>query len=151
MQRKLIIIAIVIAAIGLVVSVVLLRKPATKSPVTKTPIKKNAPIIQTGTIPSLSVDSPQPVGDTITVAKVTLPIHGFVIIRDALSNKIVGSSNVIIFPETINMKVAATVVAGKTYIAEINADGDNNGLFDPQHDPPFIVSGKTITAFFKVK
>ena len=102
-------------------------------------------------MPSLSIDSPQPAGDTITVAKVALPVHGFVVIRDAASNSIVGASNVIIFPETMDMKVAATVATGHTYIAEIHADGDNNGIFDPKLDPPFIVAGKTVSTTFKVK
>ena len=84
MKRKLAISAVVIALIGLVVSLALLRKPAAKpAAVTQTPAKQNPPIIQTGTVPSLAIDSPQPAGDTITVAKVALPIHGFVVIRDA--------------------------------------------------------------------
>jgi hypothetical protein len=151
MKRKLALIAIVIAFIGLIAALVLLNKPSAKIPVAQTPAKQNAPIIQTGTVPSLSIDSPQPAGDTITVAKVALPVHGFVVIRDAASNSIVGASNVIIFPETMDMKVAATVATGHTYIAEIHADGDNNGIFDPKLDPPFIVAGKTVSTTFKVK
>jgi hypothetical protein len=151
MPRKLAIVAIVIAIFGLVAALMLMQKPGAKTPTGQGTTKQNAPIIQTGTVPSLSIDSPQPAGDRVTVAKVTLPIHGFVVIRDAASNSIVGASNIIIFPETRDMKIAATVVVGKTYIAEIHADGDNNGLFDAALDPPFIISGKTVTATFKVK
>ena len=152
MKRKLAILAVVIALIGLVVSLALLRKPTAKpAAVTQTPAKQNPPIIQAGTAPSLAIDSPQQAGNEITVAKVALPIHGFVVIRDAASNSIVGASNVIIFPETMNMKIAATVVKGRNYIAEIHADGDNNGIFDPKLDPPFMVLGKTVSATFKVK
>jgi hypothetical protein len=152
MKRKLIIITIVVAVIGLIASLTLLRKSAVRAPSGKQPItKQNAPLIQAGTTPSLTIDSPQPVGDRVTVKKVTLPLHGFVVIRDALSNSIVGASNVIIFPETNDMKIAAPVVVGKSYVAEIHADGDKNGLFDAAIDPPFIVSGKTVSTTFKVK
>lgn len=151
MQRKIIIIAIIIAMLGLAVSLALMRRPAVKAPAPPMTAKQNAPIIQAGTVPSLEIDSLQPAGDEITVAKVALPIHGFVVIRDAATNKIVGASNVIIFPETMGMKVAASVVIGHTYIAEIHADGDNNGIFNAAVDPPFIVSGKTVSTTFKVK
>jgi len=156
MQRKLAIIAIAVAFIGLIAALVILSRSSVKvSPrqtiTNRSAAKQNPPIIQAGTVPALTVDSPQPAGDTITVAKVALPVHGFVVIRDAASNSIVGASNIIIFPETTDMKVAASVVAGKTYIAEIHADGDNNGLFDAALDPPFIVSGKTVAETFKVK
>jgi hypothetical protein len=152
MNRKLAAIAAAIALIVIIVVFAILRKPDAKAPTTEQPIvNKNPPIIQAGTVPSLAIDSPQPAGETITVKKVTLPLHGFVVIRDGSSNKIVGASNVIIFPETADMKIAATVTANKTYLAEIHADGDNNGIFDAKVDPPFIVSGKTVTATFRVK
>ena len=156
MPRKLAAIAIAIAFIGLLAALVILSRPSVrvspKQTITNQPAaKQNPPIIQTGTVPSLAIDSPQPAGNEITVAKVALPIHGFVVIRDAASNSIVGASNVIIFPQTFDMKVAATVAKGHTYIAEIHADGDNNGIFDPKLDPPFIVAGKTVSTTFKVK
>ena len=158
MSRKLAIIAIAVAFIGLVAALVILSRSSvrvspwqTTTTVNVPTAKQNAPVIQTGTVPSLSIDSPQPAGDTIIVAKVALPVHGFVVIRDASSNKIVGASNVILFPETMNMKINATVVKGHSYLAEIHADGDNNGIFDPKLDPPFIVNGKTVSAAFKVK
>jgi|GEM_PF-3558291 len=156
MNRKLAAIAIVIAFIGLIAAVVILSRSSVIVPPGQTitnqpPAKQNPPIVQTGTVPALSIDSPQPAGDTVVVAKVALPVHGFVVIRDASSNKIVGASNIILFSETMNMKISATVVKGHSYTAEIHADGDNNGIFDPQRDPPFIISGKTITATFKVR
>ena len=151
MKRRLAIVAIVIAIVGLVAALMLMRKPGAKAPTEQGTTKQNPTIVQTGTVPSLSIDSPQPAGDRVTVAKVTIPPNGFVVIRDASSNKIVGASSVIIFPETRDMKIAATVEKGKTYIAEIHADGDNNSIFDAALDPPFIVSGKTVTASFKVK
>ena len=150
MNRKLAIITIVIAASASLPRLCLCVSPVQRRRPGRVRQTKRADV-QTGTVPALSIDSPQPAGDTITVAKVALPIHGFVVIRDAATNKIVGASNVIIFSETMNMKIAATVATGKTYIADIHADGDNNGIFDPKLDPPFIVNGKTVTATFKVK
>jgi len=156
MNRKLAIIAIIVAAVGLIAVLMILTRPAAKlpaanTPSAQTPAKQNPPILQTGTVPALSIDSPQPAGDTITIAKVAMPVHGFVVIRDAANNKIAGASNVILFPETMNMKISAAVVKGHGYIAEIHADGDNNGIFDPKLDPPFISNGKTVSAAFKVK
>ncbi len=160
MKRQLTILAIIVVVVGLIIAFALTRKPGAKTPPGQTPInqattptasKPNPPIVQTGTMPALTVSSPQPAGDTVVIDKVALPIHGFVVIRDAVTNKTVGASNVILFPETMNMKIDAVVVKGRSYIAEIHADGDNNGIFDLKIDPPFIAGGKTVSAAFKVK
>jgi len=154
MKRQLTILAIIVAVvIGIIVALVIAGKPGAKTPAQKTPTpsKPNAPIIQAGTVPALVVSSPQPAGDAVTIAKVAIPVHGFVVIRDTTSNQIVGVSSVILSPETMDMKIAATVVKGHSYLAELHADGDNNRLFYPKSDPPLIVNGKTVSAAFKVK
>jgi hypothetical protein len=160
MKRQLTILGIIVIIVGLVVALVIASKSGTKTPTPKTPTnqtppaapsKPSVPIIQTGTVPAITVSSPQPAGDTVTIDKVAIPVHGFVVVSDAATGKIVGASGVILFPETMNMKIAATVVKGRSYTAEIHADGDKNSMFDPKFDPPFIVNGKTVSAAFKVK
>jgi len=165
MKRKIIIAAIIVAAVGLIVSLLLIREQSAKTPVgpaalngpsaaLNSPVKLNPPVIQTGTVPGIKVDSPQPAGNQVTIAKVSMPIHGFVVIREIVKGvpgAIAGASNVIIFPTTENLAVVAKTVAGKTYVAEIHADGNKNGIFDAKNDPPFLVGDQTVSATFKVK
>jgi hypothetical protein len=161
MKRQLTILAIIVAiVIGIIVALVIASKPGAKTPNWKTltnqtaakiPDKPNVPIIQAGTVPALVVSSPQPAGDAVMIAKVAIPIHGFVVVSDAATNQIVGASSVILSPETMDIKIAATVVKGHSYLAEIHADGDKNSIFNSKLDPPFIVNGKTVSAAFKVK
>jgi hypothetical protein len=156
MKKKIIIAAIIVALIGLASSIVLMRQPKppiAENPNTNNQIPKPTPIVQAGTKPELTIASPQPAGAQVTVATVAIPVHGFVVIREAINGqpgKIVGASNLILFPKTEQMKIAATVLKGKSYIAELYQD-NGNGLFDSKTDQPLLTDGKTTTAAFKAK
>ena len=57
-------------------------------------------------------------------------------------------SNLMIFPETDNFKIAIALLSGKTYTAELHGD-NGDGVFDPQTDPLIVIGGKTFSATFK--
>jgi hypothetical protein len=90
-----------------------------------------------------------PAGKTLSITKVSAPKNSFVVIKDK-AGKIVGASNLIIFPETADFKMGVTLLSGKSYVAELHGD-NGNGVFDPKTDPPIVVSGKTVAAPFTAK
>ncbi len=155
MRKKYIIAIIAFVAISLMAAVLMFQKPAKPVPVANDnfPVVQNPPIMQTGVSPELVIQSPQPAGERLAAKIVTLPVHGFVAVYESANGKpgqLVGASNVYLFPKTENSIIAAKIVKGKTYIAELIRD-DGNSLFDPKKDQPLLVNGKPVTAIFKVQ
>ncbi len=112
------------------------------------PASTAAPIRFTG---QAAIEIPATVAptDKLVFTKVLMPGKGFVAVKDS-SDEIVGASNLLVFPETDDLRTAIAVKSGQTYTAELHGD-DGDGIFDPKNDPPFIVDGKTVTTTFKVR
>jgi hypothetical protein len=146
------ILAIIVLAIG---AIIFWKRPApapspTPSVNVNQPVPSvHAPIRFTGQA-AIEIPATVPAGDSLTFDKVMMPAKGFVVVKDKSGKKIIGASNLLIFPETRDFKTAIAVKAGQSYIAELHGD-DGDGLFDPKTDPPFIINDKTITASFKVR
>lgn len=151
LRKKITIVIVAVVTIGLVAAFVILNKLDKAAPNAGTPIVHDGWVFKNSVKPSLEVDSLQAAGNQIMIAKVDSPLPCFAVIRDASSNKIIGASNVIAPPGSVDTKIDVTTVAGKSYSAELHADGDNNGFFDAALDPPFLFSGKIIGTSFKVK
>lgn len=119
-----------------------LNIPSAVTPTTTSPIKF------TGAA-KIELPASVPAGSSLTIAKVLAPKNSFVVIKDK-AGKIIGSSNLIVFPETTDFKMNVTLASGKSYVAELHGD-NGNGSFDPKTDPAIVVSGKTVSASFKTK
>lgn len=152
-MKKLIAVIFILAVVGLAIGfLVFNNKPtgapplASKAPIANVPT--NNPIKFTGQA-KIEMPAIVPAGNELTISKVLMPGHGFVVIKNQ-AGKVVGASNLIIFPETDNFKMAIALLSGKTYTAELHGD-NGNGLFDEPTDPPLVIGGKTISTTFKVK
>jgi len=140
---------IIIAIIVIIVAVIIWNQQKKAPNQTALPAASvNTEIKFTGQA-AIEISAVVTAGDSLTFSKVLMPGNGFVAVKDK-NGKIIGASNLLIFPETRNFKTAIAVKAGQTYVAELHGD-NGDGLFDPNTDPPFVVEGKTVTATFKAK
>lgn len=147
-MKKIIAIIFVLAVVGLVIGFLAFNNKPSGVPPLANNVPTTNPIKFSGQA-KIEIPTTVPAGDSLTVTKVLMPGQGFVVIKDK-AGKIVGASNLIIFPETDNFKMTAPLASGKTYTAELHGD-NGNGIFSAPTDPPIVIGGKSISTTFKVK